>query len=105
MRLGSRVVGVLYAANRSQRPFAPEKAVLLGSLAAHAAQAVDNARLLERTRTALEELEAVNGRIRARCAAIERAAQAHERRGEVGRRVRHPAEREVRSKPPQRRLP
>ncbi|MEV5895628.1 helix-turn-helix domain-containing protein [Nonomuraea fuscirosea] len=79
MRLGSRVVGVLYAANRSQRPFAPEKAVLLGSLAAHAAQAVDNARLLERTRTALEELEAVNGRIRARCAAIERAAQAHDR--------------------------
>ncbi len=79
MRLGSRVVGVLYAANRSQRPFAPEKAVLLGSLAAHAALAVDNARLLERTRTALAEQEEVNGRIRARCAAIERAAQAHDR--------------------------
>ncbi|MEV0165903.1 helix-turn-helix domain-containing protein [Nonomuraea fuscirosea] len=79
MRLGSRVVGVLYAANRSQRPFAPKKAVLLGSLAAHAALAVDNARLLERTRTALAEQEEVNGRIRARCAAIERAAQAHDR--------------------------
>ncbi|MEU8397929.1 helix-turn-helix domain-containing protein [Nonomuraea sp. NPDC048892] len=79
MRLGSRVVGVLYAANRSQRPFAPEKAVLLGSLAAHAALAVDNARLLEHTRTALEESDAVNARIRARCAAIERAAQAHDR--------------------------
>jgi hypothetical protein len=79
MRLGSRVVGVLYAANRSQRPFAPEKAVLLGSLAAHAALSVDNARLLERTRTALAEQEEVNGRIRARCAAIERAAQAHDR--------------------------
>ncbi|MEV4176867.1 helix-turn-helix domain-containing protein [Nonomuraea sp. NPDC049709] len=79
MRLGSRVIGVLYAANRSERPFAPEKAVLLGSLAAHAALAVDNARLLARTRTALEELDAVNGRIRARSAAIERAAQAHDR--------------------------
>ncbi|GAA1663862.1 helix-turn-helix domain-containing protein [Nonomuraea maheshkhaliensis] len=79
MRLGSRVVGVLYAANRSQRPFAPEKAVLLGSLATHAALAVDNARLLEHTRTALEESDAVNARIQARCAAIERAAQAHDR--------------------------
>ncbi|MEV0388206.1 helix-turn-helix domain-containing protein [Nonomuraea sp. NPDC050643] len=79
MRLGSRVIGVLYAANRSERPFAPEKAVLLGSLAAHAALAVDNARLLAQTQTALEELDAINGRIRARSAEVERAAQAHDR--------------------------
>ncbi|MEO3875221.1 GAF domain-containing protein [Nonomuraea sp. B12E4] len=79
MRVGSRVIGVLYAANRTERPFAPEQAVLLGSLAAHAALAIDNARLLAETRAAVEELNAVNGRLRARGAAIERAAQAHDR--------------------------
>ena len=56
MRLGSRVIGVLTAANRSERPFDQEEVALLGSLAAHAAVAIDNARLLEETQTALEEL-------------------------------------------------
>ncbi|MEV4473320.1 GAF domain-containing protein [Nonomuraea sp. NPDC049504] len=79
MRVGSRVIGVLYAANRTERPFAPEQAVLLGSLAAHAALAIGNARLLAETRATVEELDAVNGRLRARGAAIERAAQAHDR--------------------------
>ncbi|XVQ09004.1 helix-turn-helix domain-containing protein [Spirillospora sp. CA-255316] len=79
MRLGNRVIGVLYAANRSERPFEPEEAVLLGSLAAHAAVAIDNARLLEETRTALEELSAANAVVQARSAAVERAAQAHDR--------------------------
>ncbi|GAA3125776.1 hypothetical protein GCM10020001_053470 [Nonomuraea salmonea] len=79
MRVGSRVIGVLYAANRTERPFAPEQAVLLGSLAAHAALAIGNARLLAETRATVEEMDAVNGRLRARGAAIERAAQAHDR--------------------------
>ncbi|MEV5326707.1 helix-turn-helix domain-containing protein [Nonomuraea sp. NPDC052634] len=79
MRVGSRVIGVLYAANRTERPFAPEQAVLLGSLAAHAALAIDNARLLAETRATVEELNAVNARLKARGAAIERAAQAHDR--------------------------
>ncbi|MFF5261045.1 helix-turn-helix domain-containing protein [Actinomadura viridis] len=79
MRLGSRVIGVLYAANRSERPFDREESVLLGSLAAHAAVAIDNARLLEETRTALEELSAANAVVQARSAAVERAAQAHDR--------------------------
>ncbi|TDC83857.1 GAF domain-containing protein, partial [Actinomadura sp. 7K507] len=79
MRLGSRVIGVLYTANRSERPFDQEKAVLLGSLAAHAAVASDNARLLEETRTALVELDEAGAKVRARSAAVERAAQAHDR--------------------------
>jgi hypothetical protein len=79
MRLGSRVIGVLFAANRSERPFDQEEVALLGSLAAHAAVAIDNARLLEETRTALEELSAANEVVRARSAAVERAAQAHDR--------------------------
>ncbi len=79
MKLGSRVIGVLYAANRSERPFDQEEVVLLGSLAAHAAVAIDNARLLAETRTALEELSAANEVVQARSAAVERAAQAHDR--------------------------
>ena len=79
MRLGNRVIGVLFAANRSERPFDAEEAELLGSLAAHAAVAIDNARLLEETRTALEELSEANATVQARSAAVERAAQAHDR--------------------------
>jgi sugar diacid utilization regulator len=79
MRLGSRVIGVLFAANRSARPFVPEEVALLGSLAAHAAIAIDNARLLDETRAALDELSAANELIKARSAAVERAAQAHDR--------------------------
>ena len=79
MKLGSRVIGVLYAANRSERPFDQEEAALLSSLAAHAAVAIDNARLLQETRTALEELSTANAVVQARSAAVERAAQAHDR--------------------------
>ncbi|MFI0350557.1 helix-turn-helix domain-containing protein [Actinomadura sp. 9N407] len=79
MRLGNRVIGVLYAANRSERPFDQEETVLLGSLAAHAAVAIDNARLLQETRAALEELSAANTVVQARSAAVERAAHAHDR--------------------------
>ncbi|PRX02135.1 UNVERIFIED_ORG: CdaR family transcriptional regulator [Actinomadura viridilutea] len=79
MMLGGRVIGVLFAANRRERPFDQEDVALLGSLAAHAAVAIDNARLLEETRTALEELSAANEEIRAHSAAVERAAQAHDR--------------------------
>src|SRR3954470_4674413 len=51
MRLGGRVIGVLFAANRSVRPFAHEEVALLGSLAGLAAVAIDSARLLAETRT------------------------------------------------------
>lgn len=79
LRLGSSVIGVLYAANRSERPFAREEVALLVSLAAHAAVAIDTARLLGETRTALEELSAANAVIRAHSASVERAAAAHDR--------------------------
>jgi hypothetical protein len=79
MRLGARVIGVLFAANRSARPFAREEVALLCSLANHAAVAIDTARLLEETRTALEELSTANAVIRAHSESVERAAEAHER--------------------------
>ena len=79
LRLGSSSIGVLYAANRSARPFAREEVALLGSLAAHAAVAIDTARLLAETRTALAELSAANATIQAHSASVERAAAAHDR--------------------------
>ena len=53
-------IGVLYAANRSARPFAREEVALLVSLAAHAAVAIDTARLLAETQAALAELSAAH---------------------------------------------
>jgi sugar diacid utilization regulator len=79
LRLGSSVIGVLFAANRSARPFAREEVALLLSLAAHAAVAIDTARLLAETRAALEELSAANSTIRAHSESVERAAAAHDR--------------------------
>jgi DNA-binding PucR family transcriptional regulator len=83
LRLGSSVIGVLYAANRAERPFAREEIALLVSLAAHAAVAIDTTRLLGETRTALEELSAANAVIRAHSASVERAAAAHDRMTEI----------------------
>jgi hypothetical protein len=79
LRLGSTVIGVLYAANRAERPFAREEVALLVSLAAHAAVAIDTARLLDETRSALDELSAANAAIRAHTESVERAAAAHDR--------------------------
>ncbi|GIM94729.1 cyclic diguanylate phosphodiesterase [Paractinoplanes toevensis] len=79
LRLGSAVIGVLFAADRTERPFAREEVALLGSLAAHAAVAIDTARLLTETQAALAELSAANTVIQAHSASVERAAAAHDR--------------------------
>ena len=79
LRLGATVIGVLMAANRSERPFARDEVTLLASLAAHAAVAIDNARLLQETRAALDELATANQLVRAHSESVERAAAAHDR--------------------------
>ncbi|MFF4412621.1 helix-turn-helix domain-containing protein [Streptosporangium sp. NPDC001559] len=79
LKLGARVIGVLFAANRGVRPFSQDEVVLLGSLAAHAAVAIDNARLLQETRNALEELSETSRLASAHSGAVERAAHAHDR--------------------------
>ena len=76
---GSQVIGVLFAADRSERAFDRSEVALLGSLAAHAAIALDNARLLEETRAALDELSAASRELRAHTVSVERAAGAHDR--------------------------
>ncbi|MHB8274012.1 MAG: helix-turn-helix domain-containing protein [Dermatophilaceae bacterium] len=77
--LGVNVIGVLYAANRSERPFDRDHVSLLVTLAAHAAIALDNARLLSETSAALEELNTASTLLREHTKGIERASDAHDR--------------------------
>ncbi|WP_406186700.1 helix-turn-helix domain-containing protein [Streptomyces sp. NBC_01006] len=79
LRVGTRVIGVLYAADRAVRDFAPDAVALLSSLADHAAVAIDGARLLEETRTALVELGVATETARAQSEAMRLAADTHDR--------------------------
>ncbi|MFF4287334.1 helix-turn-helix domain-containing protein [Streptomyces sp. NPDC001739] len=83
LMLGSGVIGVLFAADRRERVFEPGQIALLAAHAAHAAVALDTARLLAGTRKALTELEAANEIIRDRSAVIERASDVHDRLTEL----------------------
>ncbi|MFJ3583336.1 helix-turn-helix domain-containing protein [Streptomyces sp. NPDC090127] len=83
LTLGSQVIGVLYAADRRARVFEREQVALLGSLAAHAAVAIDTANLLGETRSALAELERANDIIREHSGVLERASEVHDRLTEL----------------------
>ncbi|MFD5620402.1 helix-turn-helix domain-containing protein [Streptomyces yangpuensis] len=79
LRLGTRVIGVLYAADRTARTFTPDEVALLSSLADHAAIAIDGARLLDETRSALVDLNEASRTIEAHSDAMRRAEDAHDR--------------------------
>lgn len=79
LQMNGRGVGVLFAANRRERPFAHSEVALLSSLATHAAIAIDNANLIDDTRRALDELHTVNERLQRHTASVERSAAAHDR--------------------------
>ncbi|WP_043192666.1 helix-turn-helix domain-containing protein [Streptomyces sp. NRRL F-2664] len=79
LRLGTRVIGVLYAADRTARAFTPDEVALLSSLADHAAIAIDSARLLDETRSALVDLNEASRTIEAHSDAMRRAEDAHDR--------------------------
>ncbi|MGX7761653.1 helix-turn-helix domain-containing protein [Streptomyces angustmyceticus] len=83
LMLGSGVIGVLFAADRRERVFEHGEIALLAAHAAHAAVAIDTARLLAETRKTLTELEAANEIIRDRSAAVERASDIHDRLTEL----------------------
>ncbi|HEY5835358.1 helix-turn-helix domain-containing protein [Streptomyces sp.] len=69
---GGDVIGVLFAADRTPRPFSPDEVALLCSLAAHAAIAID-------TTKAITELAEAGAVIREHAAAMQRAEEAHDR--------------------------
>lgn len=72
LSLGSKVIGVLFAADRQRREFTAEEVALLSSLADHAAIAIDNAQLLDETRRANETISGHNEEMR-------RGEDAHDR--------------------------
>lgn len=78
-----KVIGALLAVHRTVRPFPPEEVSLLVSFAAHAALALENARLFAQTQEALADLDAANRQIRAHSDAMEQAANAHDKLTDV----------------------
>ena len=72
LSLGSKVIGVLFAADRARREFTASEVALLSSLADHAAIAIDNAQLLDETRRANDMISTHNAEMR-------RGEDAHDR--------------------------
>jgi sugar diacid utilization regulator len=79
IKLGSAVLGALFAATRRRHTFGQGETALLSSLAGHAAVVLENARLYERVQESSQELRATNARLRAQGQALQRAGRAHER--------------------------
>jgi GAF domain-containing protein len=69
-------VGVLFASNRTKRPFSRDEVSLLGSLAALAAVTIVQVRAAAETAAALDEVSAAH-------AGVEHAAAAHDRFAEI----------------------
>ncbi len=72
------VIGALLAVHRTVRPFPAGEVALLTSFAAHAAVALENARLFEQARDAVAAADRASRELRARSEATERAAHAHD---------------------------
>lgn len=83
LKRGSQVIGVLFTADRRRHDFSRDEVALLSSLAAHAAVALDNARLLAETRAALIGLERANEALRGQSRDTELAVLAHDRLAEL----------------------
>ncbi len=92
LRAHGVTLGVLFAAERSARPFTHDEESLLGGLGNHAAVAIENARLLEAERSSARGLRDANERLRSAAAAVDRAIVLHERLTEAVVRGGGPAE-------------
>lgn len=79
LRVGHRLLGVLFAAERGERDFVQDEVSLLSSLADHAAIAIENASLFQETQEALGALSGAHGLIEANNRRLERAVELHER--------------------------
>jgi GAF domain-containing protein/sugar diacid utilization regulator len=76
-------VGVLFASNRTPRPFTHDEVALLGSLAALAAVTIVQVRAAEDSARTLAALSEATERVSQYAAGIERAATAHDRFAEI----------------------
>lgn len=78
MRVGNRVIGALFAADRRERDFEQSEIALLSSLADHASVVIENARLFAQVRDATDGLRAVHRQLSAQRRALEQTSAAHE---------------------------
>ncbi|MET0467593.1 MAG: GAF domain-containing protein [Aeromicrobium sp.] len=76
--VGDEVIGVLFAADRTERPFEHDEVALLSAFADHAAVALNNARLYDESRSALKELQNAYSTIEQQVATMERVQAVHE---------------------------
>lgn len=76
--VGEEAVGVLFAADRTERPFETDEVALFSAFAGHAAVALNNARLYEESRVSLRRLTDAYRTIEDQVATMERAAAVHE---------------------------
>ncbi len=72
------VIGALLAVHRRVRPFPASEVALLTAFAAHAAVALENARLFEQAGAAVAAADLANAELQARTEATERAAHTHD---------------------------
>ncbi|MFI0350041.1 helix-turn-helix domain-containing protein [Actinomadura sp. 9N407] len=79
LKIKQEVIGVLMAAHRGTRAFTAHDISALAMLGAHAAVAIENARLLTAMRSAVEDLRVANTTIGSHIKDLERAADVHER--------------------------
>ncbi|MBB3049942.1 GAF domain-containing protein [Prauserella isguenensis] len=78
MIAGDRVLGVLFAANRSGHSFAPDEVALLSAFANHAAVVLQTTSLLEQARLAAHEADRARAVLAENVTAMERASAVHE---------------------------
>jgi len=83
LRASDEFLGVLFVADRTVRVFTDADVEILSSLAKHAALAIENATLYERTSTALETVSRANRTVEERNRRLRRLDSAHHRLSEV----------------------
>lgn len=78
LEIDGRLLGILFAGRRAKQRFDDREIVLVSSLAAHAAVALENAQLFEAQERTMKELERSTHLLRAHNAAVETSVEVHE---------------------------
>jgi GAF domain-containing protein len=79
LKVGPRLIGVLFAADRATRAFTQDEISLLSSLADHAAIVIENASLFQETLSAVSALSAAKADIEQNNRRLRRTVEMHER--------------------------
>ena len=79
LKVGRRLLGVLFAADRQPRTFSQDEISLLSSLADHAAIAIENASLFQETQSVMNEIAAANEVVESANNRLQGSIEIHER--------------------------